>query len=256
MAIGVLVLGIVQAEPWGWDDTRTVGCLVTAVALLAAFLVRSMHHPAPLLDLGLFRIRSFAIGNLVQVVATGPMFGWLVLMPTFFQAVWGWSALSAGFAVVPTALVGAILSPLAGRLADRIGHRALVVAGCAAGALGTSWWALFASARPNYATGMLPGFILTGLGATAGVSTTTAAIMSRVPPRSFSMAGAARTTIFQLGLAVGIAVAVSIVNAGDATSLRPYRNVWLLAATCSAVAAVLMLSAFPARPSRDPTRAA
>ncbi|MDQ1396843.1 MAG: hypothetical protein QOG64_2102, partial [Acidimicrobiaceae bacterium] len=150
MAIGVLVLGIVQAEPWGWDDTRTVGCLVTAVALLAAFLVRSMHHPAPLLDLGLFRIRSFAIGNLVQVVATGPMFGWLVLMPTFFQSVWGWSALSAGLAVVPTALVGAVLSPLAGRLADRIGHRALVAGGCAAGALGTSWWAVFAAARPNY----------------------------------------------------------------------------------------------------------
>jgi EmrB/QacA subfamily drug resistance transporter len=247
LAIGLLVLGIVQAAPWGWGDPRTIACFAAAVVLLVAFVRRSAHHPAPLLDLALFRIRSFTIGNIVQVVASGPMFGWLVLMPTFFARVWGWSPLSAGFGVAPVALIGALLSPPAGRLADRIGHRALVAGGCAAGALGTLWWVLFANQQPNYLTGVLPGIVLAGLGATGCLATATGALMSRVPPRFYSMAGAARTTIFQLGLGVGIAVAVSIVDAGDGTTVGPYRVVWCVAATSATVAGLVMVLLFPQR---------
>lgn len=249
VGIGALVLGIVQIDSWGASDKRTLASFAAAVILVAWFVRRSAHHPAPLLDLRLFHNRSFTVGNAVQVLATGPMFGRLVLMPLFFQTVWGWTPFRAGLAVVPTALVGAALSPPAGRLADRIGHRALVTIGLCAGALGPLWWMIFASHEPHYLTGLLPGFILTGIGAAAGVSTTTAAIMSQVPTEHYSMAGAARTTIFQLGLAIGIAVAASIVNAGDPSSPDPYRTVWLVSAVCSLAAAALMAAAFPGRPS-------
>jgi MFS family permease len=249
-AIGVagLVLGIVQAEPWGWTDPRTLGCFVGAAVLLVAFVVRSTRHPAPLLDLELFRFRSFSVGNVVQVVAAAPLFGWVVLMPSFFQEVWGWSPLAAGLATVPSALVGAGLSPFAGRRADRVGHRRLVAAGCTVGAVGPLWWVLLADEHPNYVWGVMPGLALAGVGAAACVATTTGAIMSRIPSRFYSMGGAARTTIYQLGLGVGIAISVSIVNAGERRTIAPYRVVWIIATASSLVAAVVMVMLFPRRP--------
>ena len=74
---------------------------------------------------------------------------------------------------------------------------------------------------PHYATAILPGMLLAGLGITGGFATLTGALMSRVPPRFYSMAGAARSTLFQLASAIGIAVAVALQDAGgDATRWR------------------------------------
>jgi MFS family permease len=245
-AVGALVLGVVQGQSWGWDDGRTIGCFVAAAILLPAFVVRSARHPAPLLDLDLFRLRSFSIGNIAQGLYVGSCFGWLVLMPSFFVNVWGWSPLGAGFGLAPAATIGALLSPFAGRLADRIGHRGLVACGTIASAIGTSWWALQVGERPDYVREILPGMFLVGLGITSGFATLTGALMSRVPQRFYSMAGAARSTIFQLASAIGIAVAVAVVDASNRVgSPDPYRSVWWIATVCAVLAALIVLIAFP-----------
>lgn len=245
-AVAVLVLGVVQGRSWGWGDARTVGCFFAAALLLPAFIIRSARHPAPLLDLDLFRLRSFTVGNIAQALYVGSCFGWLVLMPSFFVDVWGWSPLGAGFGLAPAATIGAMLSPFAGRLADRIGHRGLVAGGTMASAIGTSWWALAVGSRPDYVRDILPGMVFVGLGITAGFATLTGALMSRVPQRFYSMAGASRSTIFQLASAIGIAVAVAVVDsAGGDGSPEPYRSVWWIATICASLCAVVMLVAFP-----------
>jgi EmrB/QacA subfamily drug resistance transporter len=247
LAVGALVLAIVQVSEWGAADPRIVVCLIVAAVLLPWFFVRSSRHPAPLLDLDLFRLRSFTVGIIAQAVFVGSSFGWLVLMPSFFHDVWGWSPLAAGFGLAPTAVLGAVLSPYAGRLADRIGHRELVVVGCMCGAAGTLWWVVAVTEQADYVADMLPGMVLSGLGVTAGFATLTGAMMSRVPPRFYSMAGAARSTLFQLASAIGIAVAIALQDAGGSDPVAPYRKVWLVATACALVAAVVMLVAFPRR---------
>ncbi|MET0327009.1 MAG: DHA2 family efflux MFS transporter permease subunit, partial [Ilumatobacteraceae bacterium] len=210
IAVGALVLAIVEVSSWGWNDPKTIACVLVAAVLLPAFVWRSAHHPNPLLDLDLFRVRSFTVGNIAQALFVGSAFGWLVLMPSFFVDVWGWSPLAAGFGLAPAATIGAILSPFAGRLADVVGHRGLVTTGCLCGAGGTLWWAVAVGEHPDYLTEILPGMVLGGLGITAGFATLTGALMSQIPPRFYSMAGAARSTIFQLATAVGIAIAVAV----------------------------------------------
>jgi EmrB/QacA subfamily drug resistance transporter len=247
IAVGAIVLLIVQLSSWGLADPRSLACILVAAVLLPWFVWRSAHHPAPLLDLNLFRLRSFTVGNICQALFVGSSFGWLVLMPSFFVDVWGWSPLAAGFGLAPAATVGAILSPYAGRMADRIGHRELVAVGCIFGAGGTLWWAVAVSDTPHYSAAILPGMLLAGLGITGGFATLTGALMSRVPPRWYSMAGAARSTIFQLASAVGIAVAVALQESGGANPVAAYRKVWLVATGCSLAAAVVMLVAFPRR---------
>jgi EmrB/QacA subfamily drug resistance transporter len=255
LAVGFLVLAVVQGQPWGWGDPRVVGCLVLAALLLPIFLIRSARHPAPLLDLNIFRLRSFSVANVAQAVYVGSFFGWLVLLPSFFVGVWGWSTLAAGFGLAPGPALAALLSPLAGRLADRYGHRWLVAAGTLLGAAGTAWWATHIGVRPNYPVDVLPGMILVGLGTTVGFATLTGAIMSEVPPRWYSMAGAARSTIFQLASAVGIAIAIALVG----TPLRlhavsAYARTWWMASIGSLLCALVMGIAF--RPVKQAANAA
>jgi EmrB/QacA subfamily drug resistance transporter len=247
IAVGAIVLVIVEVSDWGLGDPRLLVCLAVAVVLLPWFFIRSLRHPAPLLDLDLFRLRSFTVGNIAQALFVGSSFGWLVLMPSFFQDVWGWSPLAAGFGLAPAACVGAILSPFAGRLADRIGHRELVAVGCICGAGGTLWWVLAVNEHSHYATAILPGMLLAGLGITGGFATLTGALMSRVQPRYYSMAGAARSTLFQLASAIGIAVAVALQDAVHVDPVGPYRKVWIVATVCALAAAIVMLVAFPRR---------
>ena len=242
-----------REQSWGWDDPKTIAAFVGAAVLLPIFVIRSARHPHPLLDLDLFRIRSFTVASFAQVLFTGSTFGWLVLMPTFFISVWGWSPLAAGFGLAPAAAISALLSPLAGRLADRIGHRWLVAIGCTCGAAGTLWWIAMVSESADYPRDILPGMVLNGLGTTAGFATLTGALMSRVPARWYSMAGAARSTLFQLGTAIGIAVAVAVVDAGDRTTVGPYEVVWWIATICAIVAGALMVALFPRRSVRDET---
>jgi EmrB/QacA subfamily drug resistance transporter len=245
VAIGLLVLGVVQGEPWGWTDPKTIASFLGAALLLPVFFIRSARHSRPLLDLNLFRIRSFSVANVAQVLFTGSTFGWLVLMPSFFIEVWGWSPLAAGFGLAPAAAISALLSPVAGRLADRIGHRWLVAIGCVLGAAGTAWWVVMVTDTSDYPRDVLPGMVLAGLGTTAGFATLTGALMSRVPPRYYSMGGAARSTLFQLGTAIGIAVAVALVDAGGSSNVRPYEVVWVIATICAILAAIVMVALFP-----------
>lgn len=248
IAVGALVLVIVQVAEWGITDPRILASFVVAAVLLPTFAWRSAHHPAPLLDLDLFRIRTFTVGNITQGLFVAAAFGWLVLMPSFFVTVWHYSTLRAGFALAPGAAVGAVLSPFVGRLADRIGHRELVTIGCVLGALGTLWWVLFVGEEPHYWTAVMPGMLLCGLGITGGFATATGALMSNVPPQWYSMAGAARSTIFQLSTAIGIAIAVALQNTEHGDDLvRPFALLWMVATAFAAVAAVVMAVAFPRR---------
>src|SRR4051812_33650968 len=247
VAVGLLVLGVVQGGPWGWDDPRVLACFVGAAVLFPVFIWRSAHHPRPLLDLELFRLRSFSTGCAAQALYIGSFFGWLVLMPSFFQSIWGWSPLAAGFALAPSPTISGLVSPLAGRAADHIGHRGLIIVGTGLSAVGMVWWVLAIGPEANYARDVLPGMILLGLGGGAGFSTLTGAIMRDVPVRFYSMAGAARSTIFQLGAAIGIALAVALLGVPEDAGVSDYARSWVMGAVGALACAVIVLLGYPAQ---------
>jgi EmrB/QacA subfamily drug resistance transporter len=246
LAVGLLVLGVVQGGPWGWDDPRVLACFVGAAVLMPVFIWRSAHHPRPLLDLDLFRLRSFSAGCGAQALYIGSFFGWLVLMPSFFQTIWGWSPLAAGFALAPSPTIAGLVSPFAGRAADHIGHRGLIILGTSLSAIGTASWVVAVGPEANYARDVLPGMILLGLGGGAGFSTLTGAIMRDVPARFYSMAGAARSTIFQLGSAIGIAMAIALLGPPATAGVSDYARTWVMGVVGAVACALIVLVAYPA----------
>ena len=99
------------------------------VVALAALIVAEVRNPDPLIDLRLFGIRSFAIAATVSVVGSVALFGAEFLLPLYLQVLRGKSAFEAGLFLLPLAIASGIVSPLAGRLTDRIGPRLPVVVG-------------------------------------------------------------------------------------------------------------------------------
>ena len=129
VAVAALVLGISEGERWGWNSVGVLTSFALAVALGAAFVVRSRRHPEPMLPAELFAERSFTIANIASF-AFGAAFSAMVLNNVLFlRTIWDYSVLRAGLFSVLAPLTVAVVSTQAGKLARRVGFRPLLVAG-------------------------------------------------------------------------------------------------------------------------------
>lgn len=234
LGIGAVLLGVVQAESFGVGSPVMVGAILVGLAMVVAFLVRSRRHPHPLFDLGLFSIRTYAIANALTVLFVMAFFSWLVTMPTFIQEEWGWSVLRTGFAIAPGPLVAMVFSMRAGHVAERIGAAPILAIGGFAGMAGLLLQRAVFDGTPDYVVELLLPNLLIGVAAGCSFSMLVAAAMSEVPPAQFGMAGAGRTTIFQLGVAAGVAMGFAI-TAGAETSSEALSSMQTLFLVCAAL---------------------
>ena len=245
--VGTVVLGIVQGNEWGWGSASSLGTFAIGFALIGYFVVRSRNHPTPLFDLGLFRLRSYSLGNIGTVFFACAFFSYFVPLPSFVQETWGWSATKAGVAIMPGPVVATVLSPLTGRLADRIGPAPILVAGGVAGILSMATHLLFTTEEPRFLLGLLLPGLLNGVAAGCSFALLVAASMRDVPPTLFGMAGAGRTTVFQFSVALAIAGAVAVIGrVEDApATLAGMQNGWWLALVLFAGQAAVFALFFP-----------
>jgi predicted MFS family arabinose efflux permease len=253
LGVGLVVFGIVQGREWGWGSVGVVTVLVIGVAMVSLFVLRSRRHPAPLFDLSLLRIPSYRVGLMGSLLFSAGFFGSWVLLPTFIQRWWGWSVLKTGFAVMPGSLIAAFLSGPIGSVVDRFGHKRVVAFGGLLGALGWAGFALFMDTEPRFILGLLLPNVLLGFGMAVLFGMLVGASMRDVPPNRYGMAGAGRTTTFQLAQALGVAVGVAVIGqpVSAAGALSSYRTAWLLSAAMLAGVSVVFLLAYPA--AREPS---
>ncbi len=120
----------------GFDRLRAVVPLVGGTLLLLAFLVHSLRRRDAVLDVRLFRMRSFSMCAVLLFLAGLSLYGAILLLPLYYQQVRGESALTAGLLLAPQGL-GALLTRWAGGLTDRIGAKPIVVAGMLLSLVGT-----------------------------------------------------------------------------------------------------------------------
>jgi len=209
-SIMLAVYAIVNGNEAGWESVRTLGLLGVALALLVAFLVIESRVKAPLMPLGLFRLRNVAVANVVGVFWAAAMFAWFFLSALYMQLVLGYTPMQVGIAFLPSNLIMAAFSlGLSAKIVMRFGIRAPLLVGLllAAGGL-----LLFARA-PVHGTLMmdvLPGMLLLGLGAGMAFNPVLMAAMSEVGPEDSGLASGVVNTSFMMGGSLGLAFLASL----------------------------------------------
>jgi NTE family protein len=246
--LAALVLGITQGPSWGWSSARILACFVGAVLVGAAFLRRSAHHPEPVLDLTLFRSRSFTVANATTVLYAMGFFAVLLGNILFLTSVWHYSILRSGLAVTPGPLVVAAVSGPAGRLAQRIGFRTVLLVGFVVFAGGLSWYATMVGLHPSYLARWLPATLVTGLGIGLTFPVLSATAVSSLHIERFAVGSAVNQTARQVGGAFGVALLVVILGTprSPVAALANFRHLWAFAATM-AVASGLVTTLLPRR---------
>jgi DHA2 family multidrug resistance protein len=132
LAVGLGSLQIIldKGERDDWFGSHLILSLtIVCVACLVAVIFWELHHKNPIIDLRLFKDRSFAVGNTLMFVLGISLYGTTVLLPLYMQTLMGYSAEQAGFALTPGALVIMVCMPIVGFLLTKVDARKLLVLG-------------------------------------------------------------------------------------------------------------------------------
>ena len=240
LTLAALVLGITEGPTWGWSTAPVVACFAGAVVVGTVFLIRSARHLEPVLDLTLFRERSFSVANAATFLYAMGFFAMLLGNILFLTSVWHYPILEAGLAVTPGPLVVALVSGPAGRTAARVGFRRVLLAGFTVFLAGLVWLATRVGLQHDYLTTWLPGTLIIGLGIGLTFPVLSAAAVSSLHPNRFAVGSAVNQTARQIGGAVGIALLVVILGTphSAAEALGHFHNLWWYAATTTALSGI------------------
>ena len=180
ISLMLAVYAVVNGNGLGWTSLTTIGLLAVAGALLALFLAIESRVEAPLMPLGLFRLRNLATANVVGVLWAAAMFAWFFLSALYMQQVLRYSPMQVGLAFLPANLImGAFSLGLSARIVMRFGIRRPLAFGLLLAALGLALLAR-APVEGQFALDVLPSMVLLGIGAGMAFNPVLLAAMSDV----------------------------------------------------------------------------
>jgi len=205
-ALCLLIYALVEA--------RSVALVALAALLAGTFLLVERHSHAPLIPSGTFRSRHVVAGNAIGAILPAGLGASLFLGTLYLQNVLALDPLEAGAAYVPLSITTIVGGPIASRALQRFPARSVATAALGAQTLGLLLLAQMTPHSP-YATSVLPGFLLVGLGASAAYVPVTALAMTKVGEKA-GLASGLFNTSQQVGN--GIAVAVFATVAADRTA--------------------------------------
>jgi EmrB/QacA subfamily drug resistance transporter len=210
--LGGPVFALIEQPSRGWSDPLVWIPLVAGVACFALFLLHEARARHPMLDLGLFRIRNFAVANLTTLTAYAGLIGGLFFVGLYLQQVAGYSALEAGLATTPVSLILFLLSPRWGKLASGTGPRLPMTVGPIVGGLGLLLLMRVGSGG-DYVAEVLPAIVVFGLGLSATVAPLTATVLDSVEERHVGIASGVNNGISRVAGLLAIAVLGAVISA-------------------------------------------
>jgi EmrB/QacA subfamily drug resistance transporter len=184
---------------------------IAGLVLLIGFVLRAGRVSNPLIDLKLFKNRSFSVAMVTMSLFCVAFFGAMLLLPTYFLLVRGETALKAGLLLAPQGLGAMLTMPLAGRLADQIGARRIVLPGLVAIVGGLVAFTQVSATTPYWL--LLSALFVIGLGMGGTMMPITSAALQALTAKDMARASTATNIIQQTAGAIGSAV-MSIILAG------------------------------------------
>jgi EmrB/QacA subfamily drug resistance transporter len=204
-----LVYALAQAPEAGWLSVQTLAVGLVALAALAGFVTIEARSKAPLVPLAIFRSRAVTTANVVSVLAVMAIPSHIFIVTLYMQDVLGFSAIQTGLAWLPHAVAAFVAGLFVDRLAARVGVKAVVLIGITVLAAGLVLLGQIGS-DGGYLAVLLPGTIVTALGIVLAFVSLTISATAGVHASEQGLASGLLSTAQQIGVALGMAVAVGI----------------------------------------------
>jgi DHA2 family multidrug resistance protein len=218
LGLGLLTAGLAtlqfvleQGERNDWFSSQAiVTCSVISIAALTVFVVKSLRDRHPIVDLRVFKFRSFSVGSFLGIIMGFGLYGTALILPLFFQSLLGFTAFGTGLALMPGAFATAVSMLIIGRILNRIDGRWSIVFGTLLFAYSTwllggltvqaGYWDVF---WPRLIQGFALGFLFVPL---------TTISLSDVPVPEMAGATGVYTLLRQLGGSFGIAILTTLLT--------------------------------------------
>lgn len=242
LAIGSLILAIVQAEQWGWLGMETITAFVTACVLAAAFAYRSSNHASPVVEFSMFRSRRVAVTGAMTFIGGAGYFAIVLANVLYMTEVWGYSALTAGLAMTPGPFFAALAAGTIGRLADHRDPRLLIFVGALLWASGPLFLIAAFTTAPAFLTAFLPAALILAAGVGIVFPLVAAIAVADADGGKFGAATAMNSAVRQIGAAFGVALLVVLLgNTTAANAESAFTAAWIFSSICFLFVAVAAL---------------
>ncbi len=205
-----VVFGLIEGERFNWGEIGSYVVTIPeviglGVALLILFVIWERFQAEPLVPLSLFEERNFAVANWIGASIAFGMMSLFLPIVIYLQSVRGFSALTAGLTLAPMSLTSMLVAPFAGRMADRVGGKYILMTGVFVFAVGFGTLTIVAGPDSTWLSFLVPAIVAgAGMGMTFAPLTTVA--MRNIEPRMAGAASGVLNTTRQVGQAVGSAV--------------------------------------------------
>ena len=219
-----LVFGLIEGERFSWGEIGSYVITIPEViglgaVLLVLFVIWERYQAEPLVPLSLFEERNFAVANWIAASIAFGMMSLFLPIVIYLQSVRDFSALTAGLTLAPMSLTSMVVAPFAGRMADRVGGKYILMAGILLFSIGFASLTFVVGPDSTWINFLVPAIVAgAGMGMTFAPMTTVA--LRNVSPRMAGAASGVLNTTRQVGAAVGSAVVGALLQNNLATALH------------------------------------
>jgi EmrB/QacA subfamily drug resistance transporter len=205
----LFVYAMSKAPEVGWLTARTILLLLASLALLGAFLVIERTVEQPLMPIRIFRVRTVAGANAVAALLGVVIFANFFVLTLYVQNVLHYSALKTGFTFVATAGTAVLSAGVAQALVTRLGPKPVMAVGLALMTGGMLWYSQV-PVDGSYASDLLPGYLMVGVGIAFSFIPVQIAALAGVAERDAGLASGLINTSQQIGGGLGVAIASTV----------------------------------------------
>ncbi len=211
IGFGLILYGFSSAGNKGWDAPIVICSLFIGLLFTVFFCIRQIKSTDPVLNLSVFKFKIFTLTSILNVLVTIIMYADLILLPIYLQTGRGFTAFEAGLLLLPGAVINAILSPVTGKLYDKIGAKPLFIIGLLF-MIPSMWAVTDLTASTSFMYLMIRTIILR-IGLSFITMPLNTSALNALPKQLASHGSAVVNTVRQLAGAIGTAVVVTIYTA-------------------------------------------
>lgn len=257
VGLGSLLLGFSNAGDYGIVSMNVLGYVIIGLAVVALFVYQQVHSKVKLLNFNVFKYHNFNVSVMINIFLMMAQYGGMLLLPLYMQNIRGYNAMISGLALLPGALVTAVMSPISGNLYDRYGAKYMSLVGTIILFLGTIMLSRVSMTTTFFWVALSQA--VRQLGLSLVIMPIQTESLNSLPPQIIPDGSAMYTTIRQVAGSFGTAVLIGIMSiiqkhkvaalavhhsmnfAKENGALQATRSTYLIAAACVVVSCLLTL---------------